>query len=149
MKAAAVALALLLTAAPVVGAELAPPDAAQEPAPDHSLDKMRSVLEHKPLRLDVLDIQPTFKIEIKAIHPMHEIFDKPLWQLDPIGWQPDAIGFNLLTAFSYVSRAAANAKRARDTRQAKEEVQQAIDDYCAVQPNARSLQICASSPILR
>ena len=75
---------------------------------------------------------------------MHEIFDKPPWQLDPIGWQPPAIGFDLLSARPVRGqrrgRREARARRAP----AREEVQRAIADYCAVQPNANTIQICSS-----
>ena len=56
---------------------------AQEPAPDQSLARMKSVLAKTPLRLTPVEPEATFKIEIHAIHPMHDIFEKPAWQLDP------------------------------------------------------------------
>ena len=143
MKPAALALTSMLLAM----ASAAP--RAQTPAPDQSLDRMHSVLANKPLRLELLEPQANFKVEIKAIHPMHEIFDKPAWQLDPIGWQAPGVGFDLLSVFRYVAKAAADAKREHDVHQAREEVQRAIDDYCAAQPNARTLQLCASSPAVR
>ena len=114
---------------------------AQTPAPDSSLDRMRSVLAKKPLRLEVPETQATFKIEIKAIHPMHEIFDKPAWQLDPIGWQPPGVGLDLTMVFRYIEK----VKHEHDERSAREDVQRSIDDYCAVQPNANAIQICATA----
>jgi len=122
---------------------------AQTAAPDQSLDRMRAVLQHKPLQLTLPEPEVNFKIHIEAVHPMHEIFDKPPWQLDPIGWQPPAIGFNLLSLVQQGLHAAADAKRARDVRQAREEVQRAIANYCAVQPNANTIQICSTSPDIR
>ena len=116
---------------------------AQTPASDQSLDRMRAVLAKKPLRLDVAEPQATFKIEIKAIHPMHEIFDKPQWQLDPIGWQPPAIGLDLSFIFRYM----AAVKRSHDERVARDDVQRAIADYCAVQPDANTIQICSNLPV--
>ena len=110
---------------------------------------MQAVLQKPPLRLTLPEPEPNFKIHIEAIHPMHEIFDKPPWQLDPIGWQPPAIGFNLLTLVQYAINAAADAKRARDVRLAREEVQRAIADYCAAQPNANTIQICSTSAAIR
>jgi hypothetical protein len=124
---------LLLVLAPAV-------TIAQTPAADQSLDRMRAVLSNKPLRLDVAEPEATFKVEIKAIHPMHEIFDKPPWQLDPIGWQPPALGLDLSFIFRYM----AAVKRSHDERVARDEVQRAIADYCAVQPNASTIQICAN-----
>lgn len=122
---------------------------AQTPAPDTSLDRMRSVLQKRPLRLTLPEAEPNFKIHIEAIHPLHEVFDKPLWQLDPIGWQPPGVGFNLLTLVQYAVNAAADAKRAHDVRLAHDEVQRAIADYCAAQPNANTIQICSTSPAIR
>ena len=116
---------------------------AQTPAADQSLERMRAVLAKKPLRLDVAEPQATFKIEIKAIHPMHEIFDKPQWQLDPIGWQPPAIGLDLSFIFRYM----AAVKHSHDERVARDDVQRAIADYCAVQPNANTIQICSNLPV--
>ena len=139
MKAAAVTLASLL----ILGAAAA--SRAQEPAPDQSLNRMRSMLGNKPLRLDLLEPQANFKIEIKAIHPMHEIFDKPLWQLDPVGWQPPGVGLDLSFVFRYM----AAVKRSHDERSARDEVQRAIADYCAAQLNANTIQICSTSPASR
>jgi len=122
---------------------------AQDPAPDQSLNRMRAVLQHKPLQLTVPEPEVNFKIHIEAVHPMHEIFDKPPWQLDPIGWQPPAIGFNLMTLVDYVVNAASEAKREHDVRRAREEVQRSIADYCAAQPNANTIQICSTSVAAR
>ncbi len=122
---------------------------AQDPAPDQSLNRMRAVLQHKPLQLTVPEPEVNFKIHIEAVHPMHEIFDKPPWQLDPIGWQPPAIGFNLMTLVDYAVNAAAEAKREHDVRRAREEVQRSIADYCAAQPNANTIQICSTSVAAR
>ena len=122
---------------------------AQTPAPDQSLDRMRAVLQHPPLQLALPEPEANFKIHIEAIHPMHEIFEKPPWQLDPVGWQPPAIGFNLMTLVDYVVNAAAEAKREHDVRRAREEVQRSIADYCAAQPNASTIQICSTSAAIR
>jgi hypothetical protein len=122
---------------------------AQEPAPDQSLERMRAVLQRTPLRLTSVEPEANFKIHIEAIHPMHDIFEKPPWQLDPIGWQPPGVGFNLMTLVQYGITAASNAKRARDERFAREEVRRAIAEYCAAQPNANTIQICSSSPTVR
>jgi hypothetical protein len=139
MRPAVLALTLLL---PVLAPAL---PLAQTPAPDQSLDRMRSVLGNKPLRLDLLEPQANFKVEIKAIHPMHEIFDKPLWQLDPVGWQPPGIGLDMGFIFRYM----AAVKRSHDERVARDDVQRAIADYCAAQPNANTIQLCAGVPSAR
>jgi hypothetical protein len=138
---------LLLVFAMVLGAAAGP--GAQEPAPDQSLSRMKAVLQRTPLRMTPVEPEANFKIHIEAIHPMHDIFEKPAWQLDPIGWQPPGIGFNLLTLLQQGMHAAADAKHARDLRLAREEVQRAIANYCAVQPNANTIQICSTSPAIR
>jgi len=139
MKSHALALACAIL---VAGAAAA---AAQEPPDNPSLERMRRVLQKTPLRLTVVEPEPTFKIEIHAIHPLHEIFDKPAWQLDPVGWQPPRTGFDLLSIY----RMARDAKRAYDVRIAREGVQKSIADYCAAQPNAAAIQICSTSPAIR
>ena len=137
------AMALALACATILGgASLL---RAQETAGDASLNRMRSVLLKPPLRLTPVEPQATFKIEIHAIHPMHEIFDKPAWQLDPIGWQPPGVGLDLMMIVRYVEK----VKREHDVRSARDEVQRSIDVYCAQQPNANAIQICATSPVIR
>jgi len=137
MKASAFWLALAITCGGGIVVR------AQEPAPDQSLERMRAVLQKRPLKLTPVEPEANFKIHIEAIHPMHDIFEKPPWQLDPIGWQPPGVGFNLMTLIQYGVTAASNAKRARD------QVQRAIAEYCAAQPNANTIQICASVPTVR
>lgn len=139
MRAARLTLGLVM----ILGGVVAP--RAQEAAPDRSLSRMKSVLEKAPLRLGLPDAQPTFKVEIKAIHPMHDIFDKVPWATDPVGWQPPGAGLDLALLFRYM----ATVKRARDVRHAREDVQRQIADYCAVQPNANTIQICTSVPAVR
>ncbi|MCU1383946.1 MAG: hypothetical protein JWL71_2643 [Acidobacteria bacterium] len=137
MKATPIALVCAMLVAAAAG--------AQDTAADPSLDRMRAVLQKAPLRLTVVEPEPTFKIEIHAIHPMHEIFDKPAWQLDPVGWQPPGAGFDLLSIY----RMARDAKRAYDVRVARDGVQRAIADYCAAQPDANTIQICSASAAIR
>jgi hypothetical protein len=145
-----IALAAMILAAAAV-------PRAQEPAADQTLARMKAVLQKRPLRLTPVEPEATFKIEIHAIHPMHEIFEKPPWQLPPILWHVPAMGPS--TAFGSmpilnvdllgIARSAGAAKRAHDTRAARAEVQRAIADYCAQQPNANTIQICSTSPAIR
>jgi hypothetical protein len=136
MKATVLALASAMVLAAVTALR------AQEPAPDRALDRMRSVLEKPPLRVRLPESEANFKIHIEAIHPMHDIFVSPPWATEPVGWQPPGVGFDLLSLFRYVAKSAADAKRAHDLRIAREDVQRAIADYCAAQPNANTIQIC-------
>jgi len=146
MRSAALAVAALLSCSPAVH--------AQEPAPDQSLDRMKAVLQHKPLKLTPVEPEATFKIEIHAIHPMHDIFEKPPWQLPPIYWHVPAMGPS--TAFGSIPmmsvdllQIAAAVKRGRDERAARAEVQREIASYCAAQPNAQMIQICSPSRQIR
>jgi hypothetical protein len=143
MKAPALWLALAMTLGAAASAR------AQEPAPDQSLERMRAVLQKRPLQLTPVEPEANFKIHIEAIHPMHDIFEKPPWQLDPIGWQPPGVGFNLMTLIQYGVTAASNATRGRDQRFAREQVRRAIAEYCAAQPDANTIQICSNAPAVR
>jgi hypothetical protein len=143
MKSPVLALTCLM-----VAAAFATPR-AQEPAPDKSLDRMRSVLAKPPLRLTFPESEATFKIHIQAIHPMHEIFDVVPWATEPVGWQPPGIGFDLLSVFQYVVKSAADAKREHDVHAARDEVQRAIADYCAAQPNPNAIVMCTNLPAAR
>jgi hypothetical protein len=140
MKAAALAIAALLLCGGTVR--------AQGPAPDQSLDRMKAVLQHQPLKITTAEPEATFKIEIHAIHPMHEIFEKPPWQLPPIRWRVPAMGpstaFGSIPMFSVdLLPIAAAVKRGHDERAARAEVRREIAAYCMAQPNAPSIQICA------
>lgn len=137
MRSSALALMSVMLAAAIATTH------AQEPAPDRSLDRMRSVLEKPPLRLTLPESEANFKIHIEAIHPMHDIFVTPPWATEPVGWQPPGVGFDLLSLFRYVAKSAAEAKRAHDLRVARQEVQRAIADYCAAPPNANTIDICS------
>ena len=144
MRSAALALAALLLGAAAVQ--------AQESAPDQSLDRMKAVLQHKPLKLTAAEPEATFKIEIHAIHPMHEIFEKPAWQLPPIYWHIPAMGpstaLGSIPLMSVDLLAIGSAVKHRyDERAARKEVQREIGAYCAAQPDPRTIQICVAGPI--
>jgi hypothetical protein len=134
----------------VAGAAMA--NAQEPPTNPDAVDRVRAKLE-KPaglvLQLPVAD----FTIHIEKRRPMQDIFDTPPWATDPVGWQPPAVGFDLLSVFRYAVKSAADAKRGRDERLAREEVQRAIADFCAAQPatNTRpaAAQMCATSPAIR
>ncbi len=96
------------------------------------------------------DRKPDFTVHIEAQHPFHEVFESPPWALPHVGWRPPAVGFDLLSLVRYVARSVADAKRAHDEHLARDEVQRAMTDYCAVQPNAgAAIQICSASPAIR
>jgi hypothetical protein len=146
---------------------IAPSIAAQEQAPAvESVDHVRAALAKPPSRLTLTSRMPDFTVRIETRRPMQDIFDKPLWATDPVGWQPPALGFDLLSVFRYVARSAADAKRGHDLRLAQEDVQRAIGDFCAALPTddahagpdaappgadwrAKAAQICSTSPAIR
>jgi hypothetical protein len=85
---------------------------------------------------------------------MHEIFEKPPWQLPPILWHVPAMGpstaFGSIPILSVdVLAIARSANHARQERAAREEVQRTIVAYCAAQPNANTIQICSTSAAIR
>ena len=118
MRATAVALACAIA----LGVSAAPQ--AQEPAPDKSLDRMRSVLAKPPLRLTLPTIEATFKVRIEALRPMHDIFEVVPWATEPVGWQPPGVGLDLSMVFRYMAK----VKRAHDEGNAREEVQRSIEE---------------------
>src|SRR5579872_3994401 len=138
----------MLTALAIAGATAAP-RAQNEEAPAVSLDRVRAALQRGPSKLVWEERKPDFTVRVVWQHPFHEIFDSPPWLLPKAGWQPPGVGLNLLSVFSAMSKAASNAKRERDERAAREEVQQAIFDYCAAQPDQTRAQVCTIVPIVR
>jgi hypothetical protein len=107
------------------------------------------VLQHKPLVLTPVEPEATFKIEIHAIHPMHDIFEKPPWQLPPILWHIPAMGPSTASGsiplMSVDLLAIGTAvKRGYDERGAKRDVQREIAAYCAAQPDPSTIKICVS-----
>ena len=133
MKTQGARLACLL----VAGGIAAP--SAQQPT---SVERVRAALEKPPSRLALANRKPDFAVHIEERHLLQEIFDTPPWATDPVGWQPPGLGFDFLSLFRYVAKEAADAKRGRDERLAREEVQQSIADYCAAQPDRRTILIC-------
>ena len=108
---------------------------------------MRAALEKPAPRLILTDRKPDFTLHIEARHPLHEVFESPPWALPHVGWTPPAVGFDLLSIVRYVAKSVADAKRGHDEHLARDEVQRAIVDYCAAQPDAGTdLQICAIAP---
>jgi hypothetical protein len=118
----------------IAGAIAAP--CAQDAASAVSVDRVRSALERPPSKLTLTERKPDFKVEVVWHHRFYELFETPPWATPPVGWQPPAVGFNLLSVFQSIAKSAADSKRANEERAAREEVQRAIADYCAAQPDA-------------
>ena len=139
--------ALRLTCLLVACAIAAP--SAQQPATG-SVERVRAALERPAASLMLMDRKPDFTIHIEARHPFHEVFESPPWALPHVDWRPPASGFDLLSVVRYVAKSVADAKRGHDERLARDEVQRAIADYCAVQADAgAAVQICSTSPAIR
>jgi hypothetical protein len=154
-----------LVAAGVVAITVAAASAQDQTAPAESIDRVRAALAKPPSKLTLKVRTPDFTVRIEKRRPMADIFDVPLWATDPVGWQPPAFGFDLLSLFRYVAKSAADAKRGHDVRLAREEVQRSIADYCASLPSddtliaaddsrpadwrAKAAQICSTSPAIR
>jgi hypothetical protein len=122
---------------------------AQDLAAVESTDRVRAALDRPPSKLTLQERTPDFSVHIEKRRPMQDIFDTPPWQLPPHGWQPPAVGFNLLSIVSYVAQSVSDAKRGHDERVAREDVQRSIADYCAAQDNRAAIQICSTSPAIR
>jgi hypothetical protein len=128
----------------VAGGMAAP--SAQQPA---SVDHVRTALDKPPSLLEQARRKADFTVHIEERRPLQEIFDTPPWATDPVGWQPPAVGFDLLGLVRYLGKSAADAKREHDVRAAREDVRQAIADYCAAQPNSARMEICSAGPAFR
>ena len=124
--------------------------------PDQQVERVRAALEKPPSKLTVPEVRADFSVHIEVRRPLQDIFDKPVWQLPPIGWQPPAVGYtafggmpmvnvDLMAVGGAIARAVNDARRAHEARNASEEVRQAIAEYCALQPNAAMISICSGS----
>jgi hypothetical protein len=114
------------------------------PASFDSAERIRAALSRPPSRLVLETRIPDFSVHIEKRQPMQDIFDVPAWATAPVGWQPPAIGFNLLSVVQYVAKGIAEAKRDHDVRAAREEVARAMTEFCAAQP-----QSCSTSAASR
>lgn len=113
-----------------------------------SIARVRAALEKPPPVIAAPEPKADFSIYIEARRPLQDIFDVPPWATSGVapGW--GAAGTSSTPLFSVdVLPLLMAAKRAYAERSAREEVKQAIADYCAAQPNAGAgIQICATAP---
>jgi hypothetical protein len=137
-----------LTCLLIAGAIAAPASAQQSAI--GSAERVRAGLEKPAPRLTLADRKPDFSVHIEERHPLHEVFESPPWALPHVGWTPPAVGFDLLSVVRYVAKGVAAAKRGHDEHLARDEVQLAITDYCAAQPDGgAAIQLCSTSPAIR
>ncbi|HEV2986618.1 MAG TPA: hypothetical protein VGX46_19620 [Vicinamibacterales bacterium] len=116
---------------------------------DEQVERVRAALEKPSSKLTMPEVKPDFKVHIEERRPLQEIFDTPPWQLAPIGWRPPAVGFDLMSLLTKGAKGVTEAKRGHDLHVARDEVQRAVAEYCAAQPNAGEIQMCWSSPAIR
>lgn len=131
--------------------------AAPTPTPaDQQVERVRAALEKPPSKLTAPQVRADFSVHIEVRRPLQDIFDKPPWQLPPIGWRPPAVGYtafggipmmnlDLMAIGGAIARGVNDARHAHAAHNASEEVRQAIAEYCAVQPNAATISICSGS----
>jgi hypothetical protein len=150
-------------AALLIATALAPAAPQQSGASDESIARVRAALE-KPTQALTLTL-PERKADFSVTITERERFDKlvppildfkvgpgfPQQELvtSPWGSQP-LVSVDLMSLAMAAAVGINTLRKARAQRAALEEVQQAIADYCAAQPNrGAGIQICASSPAIR
>jgi len=117
---------------------------------DADVERIRAALERPAPTLTLDYPTPTFRVHIVERRPLQEMFEVPPWKLDKPGWQPPAVGFDLLSIARYAAREMAQAKRGHDLREAREEVLREIAAYCAAQPNnGAGITVCANAASIR
>lgn len=134
-------------AAGLVAAAAAP---AHAQLTEKDVERIRTALE-KPRALTITpERPPDFRIYIEEKNPLQDIFDVPPWATPKPGWQPPAVGFDLMSIVRYVAHEVAEAKHGHDLRLAREEVLREIAAYCAAQPNSGAgITICTNAPAIR
>jgi hypothetical protein len=150
-------VALLVLALAAVDQATPPP--SPNPA-DPQVERVRAALERPPSKLTVPEVHADFRVHIEVRRPLQDIFDKPPWQLPPIGWRPPAVAYSafggipmlnldLMAIGGAIVRGVNDARHARALRDASEEVRRSIAEYCALQPNPATITICSSSASAR
>ena len=121
-----------------------------------SLERIRAALLRPAPKLIVENRQPDFRIRVQERRPFDDLFEIPLWEtpvvvvqppsmLAPIEGVPHATPALIQTTMdpTRVARSAAKSVREKSTRT---QVERAIAQYCAAQPDAgSSISLCWSS----
>jgi hypothetical protein len=121
-----------------------------------SIERVRAALLKPAPRLVVENRQPDFRIHVQERSPFDDLFEIPLWQtpvvvsqpaslLAPIEGVPHATPALIQTTMdpTHFAKSAAKSARAKSTRT---QVERAIAQYCAAQPDAgSSIPLCWSS----
>src|SRR4030095_8298485 len=92
--------------------------------PDQQVERVRAALEKPHSKITVSAVCADFSVHIEVRRPLQDIFDKPVWQLPPIGWQPPAVGYTAFGGMPMVNIdlmpvGAATARPVNDARNAQ------------------------------
>ena len=146
------ALALALTAIPAAAQDSAQNNVQPLDLPV-SLERIREGLaSEKPSILDALDRQPNFRIEVEEKRPnFADMFPPGSFDGGPVppgglyayeqqrmlfpNSTPALFSFSVLPVFRQLVNAISEARRARAAAAAREEVERAMAEFCAAQPN--------------
>ena len=119
-----------------------------DPSPE-SIARVRAALEKPPPILTPPESKADFSLRIEQRVPLQDVFESPPWATPGVapGWGPGAGSSSSTPLVSVdVLPLLQAAMRAQAEHAAREEVQRAIADYCASQPNAGAgIQICAAA----
>ena len=161
--------ALLMSGALVLAQEAAPPQPETAHAADLpvSLDSIREGLEQAAIdRLRLHVVIPDFAVKVVE----RERFEKlvPPWdfqsgpvppgglyayeqlQRTGLGFTQPLVSIDLLAIGRGIAGAISGARAAHAASAARDDVQRAIAEYCAAQPNAGAgIQLCAVPPTIR
>jgi hypothetical protein len=121
-----------------------------------SVERVRAALLKPPPRLVVENRQPDFRIHVQERRPFEDLFEVPLWEtpvivsqpaslLAPIEGVPHSTPALIQTTMDPTRFARSAAKSARE-KSTRTQVERAIAQYCAAQPDAgSSIPLCWSS----
>jgi hypothetical protein len=118
-----------------------------------SLERIREGLaSDRPSILDALERQPNFRVEVQEKRPnFADMFPPGSFDGGPVppgglyayeqqrmlfpNWTPTLFSFDALPLFRQLVNAIGDARRARAAAAAREEVERALAEFCAAQPN--------------
>jgi hypothetical protein len=121
-----------------------------------SIERVRAALLKPAPRLVIENRQPDFRIHVQERRPFDDLFEIPIWEtplvvaqpkslLAPIEGVPHATPALIQTTMDPTRFARSAAKSARE-KSTRTQVERAIAQYCAAQPDAgSSISLCWSS----
>lgn len=138
-------------------AAAARPALAQQPPTYLSVERVRAALLRPPPKFVVVDRrQADFRVHIEERRPFEDLFDVPIWETPVLARQPPSLLapiegvphatpalFQVSVDPTRIAKSAAKSARDRNTRT---QVERAIVQYCAAQPDAgSSIPLCWST----